>query len=232
LVLHRNDFKGILKEPLERQKEDHQAFCQNLDLLRDYPCHILNQPKNHLHFYYQYFKKGSVIVKNAFDTKHLVIVKSGKCQIVINYTSAFAPTNITHSKYDEYEAKFPLILDDIRRKTLLKGSNLMLEMKRDDVRGAMMGSLMPDILDEGEDSRTKMKRLSALKDDKDSDEERDDPEPYRIGAAVARNQNSMKEEEAQDATRNAIARTWKKLMIKKRTLRMIQRKRKPIKKGY
>ncbi|KAI8495453.1 hypothetical protein Bbelb_269080 [Branchiostoma belcheri] len=80
LVIEKEDFNTIIREPLEKQREEHVQYVRDLPLFEDWPVELL-RTVNH-QFMYQYYKKGNVVVKNWKENNYLVIVKSGSCRVV------------------------------------------------------------------------------------------------------------------------------------------------------
>ncbi|XP_019647468.1 PREDICTED: uncharacterized protein LOC109487824 [Branchiostoma belcheri] len=74
LVIEKEDFNTIIREPLEKQREEHVQYVRDLPLFEDWPVELL-RTVNH-QFMYQYYKKGNVVVKNWKENNYLVIVKS------------------------------------------------------------------------------------------------------------------------------------------------------------
>uniref|UniRef100_K1QSE2 Uncharacterized protein n=1 Tax=Magallana gigas TaxID=29159 RepID=K1QSE2_MAGGI len=110
LVVMKEDFDVIIKEPLRQQKEQHVEFCKSLMLFKDFPCdkafhHNTNQ------FFYQYFKPDDVIVKDSRESKYIIVVKAGKCKIVSDFQgrrSETRPDRIRKMFHPEIEEAFPL----------------------------------------------------------------------------------------------------------------------------
>ncbi|XP_052673107.1 cyclic nucleotide-binding domain-containing protein 2-like isoform X2 [Crassostrea angulata] len=110
LVVMKEDFDVIIKEPLRKQKEQHVEFCKSLMLFKDFPCdrafhHNTNQ------FFYQYFKPDDVIVKDSRESKYIIVVKAGKCKIVSDFQgrrSETRPDRIRKMFHPEIEEAFPL----------------------------------------------------------------------------------------------------------------------------
>ncbi|KAL3880118.1 hypothetical protein ACJMK2_032387 [Sinanodonta woodiana] len=107
LVIMKDDFDAIIRTPLTRQMEDHIAFCKSMPLLQDFPCDKLaSQPR---HFFYQYFSKGSIIVHDSQESKHLVIIKAGKCRMVTSFVEKGHSKRSAGSAFTrEQEKAFPL----------------------------------------------------------------------------------------------------------------------------
>ncbi|XP_064637772.1 uncharacterized protein LOC135493986 isoform X2 [Lineus longissimus] len=224
LVLHQRDFNEIVKIPLQTQKENHVRYVMSMELFRDFPRELLEDRSNMRNFCYQYFKKGTVVVKNNRNYKFLVIIKSGRCSIVVEYKNALKKVMAEMPKLtEEDEELFPLMCDRIRHLLQEKASHMTLDLKRDHVRGLMMKSLMPDmaglakkialererrnkgiaddnlweVLDETRASNEFDRGLKKLVDEKKEEL----LTPFSIGAAVARmgagvSARRKKEEEA------------------------------------
>ncbi|KAL5011528.1 hypothetical protein ScPMuIL_010079 [Solemya velum] len=89
LVVPKEDFDIIIKEPLLKQRNEHVTFCKNLALFQDFPCEkFISSPT---HFFYHYFRPGSVVVQNGEDSKYIIIVKAGKCKIVCKFVESRRP---------------------------------------------------------------------------------------------------------------------------------------------
>eukprot|EP00058_Branchiostoma_floridae_P015474 XP_002600962.1 hypothetical protein BRAFLDRAFT_79160 [Branchiostoma floridae] len=74
LVIEKEDFNTIIREPLEKQREEHIQYVRDLPLFEDWPVELLRNV-NH-QFMYQFYRKGNVVVRNWKENNYLVIVKS------------------------------------------------------------------------------------------------------------------------------------------------------------
>ncbi|XP_069131302.1 uncharacterized protein [Argopecten irradians] len=80
LVVQKEDFDEIIKAPLMREKVEHVSFCRELPLFKDFPCDVFAD--HTAGFFYQYFRKGDVIVKDSRDSKFIIVVAEGACQML------------------------------------------------------------------------------------------------------------------------------------------------------
>ncbi|XP_048778121.2 uncharacterized protein LOC125667329 isoform X2 [Ostrea edulis] len=110
LVVLKEDFDVIIKEPLRTQKEQHVEFCKSLMLFKDFPCDKAFQ-HNPSQFFYQFFKPDDVIVKDSRESKYIIVVKAGKCKIVSDFQGRKSETRADRIRkmFDpEIEEAFPL----------------------------------------------------------------------------------------------------------------------------
>ncbi|XP_052078813.1 uncharacterized protein LOC127716609 [Mytilus californianus] len=114
LVVQKHDFDDVIKAPLLREKENHIEFCKSLPFLKDFPCDIFRQsPKE---FFFQYFKEDDIIIRNSVLSKYIVIVKSGKCKLVSDFTEL--PSDKRRVVFDpDLEEAFPLYTTMLRVKS-------------------------------------------------------------------------------------------------------------------
>ncbi|XP_061188105.1 cyclic nucleotide-binding domain-containing protein 2-like [Saccostrea echinata] len=110
LVVLKEDFDVIIKEPLRKQREQNVEFCKSLMLFKDFPCDKAFQ-HNTSQFFYQYFKPDDVIVRDSLESKYIIVVKAGKCKIVSDFQSRKSdtrPDRIRKMFAPEVEEAFPL----------------------------------------------------------------------------------------------------------------------------
>ncbi|XP_077984512.1 uncharacterized protein LOC144439121 isoform X2 [Glandiceps talaboti] len=118
LVILAEDFNRIIREPLEKKREDHIEFCKTLDIFRSWPVDKLRE--NSQAFTYQYFIKDAVMVKNAKESNNIIIIKSGSCKVVAQIhelKSRRRPRSGGHT-----QSQFPLIEIQKRREAMMPRS--------------------------------------------------------------------------------------------------------------
>ncbi|XP_067661354.1 uncharacterized protein [Haliotis asinina] len=83
LVVLKEDFDVIIRQPLIHQRLSHIQFCQSLVLFEDFPCgEFASAPDD---FFYQFIPDESIVVKDSRECRYLIVVKSGKCSLVAPY---------------------------------------------------------------------------------------------------------------------------------------------------
>ncbi|VDI76345.1 Hypothetical predicted protein [Mytilus galloprovincialis] len=114
LVVQKHDFDEVIKAPLLKEREDHIDFCKSLPFLKDFPCDMLRHyPKE---FFFQYFKEDDIIIRHSVLSKYIVIVKSGKCKLVSDFTEV--PSDKRRVVFDpDLEEAFPLYTTMLRVKS-------------------------------------------------------------------------------------------------------------------
>ncbi|XP_076117515.1 uncharacterized protein LOC143085179 [Mytilus galloprovincialis] len=114
LVVQKHDFDEVIKAPLLKEREDHIDFCKSLPFLKDFPCDMLRHyPKE---FFFQYFKEDDIIIRHSVLSKYIVIVKSGKCKLVSDFTEV--PSDKRRIVFDpDLEEAFPLYTTMLRVKS-------------------------------------------------------------------------------------------------------------------
>ncbi|XP_033742593.1 uncharacterized protein LOC117329021 isoform X2 [Pecten maximus] len=100
------DFDTIIKVPLMREKVEHINFCRDLPLFKDFPCEVFSDHTTG--FFYQYFRKGDVIVKDSRESKFIIVVAEGACMMLSDVIETEADR--THGPMFEkhMENAFPL----------------------------------------------------------------------------------------------------------------------------
>ncbi|XP_052796214.1 uncharacterized protein LOC128228758 [Mya arenaria] len=86
LVILKHDFDNIIREPLVEQIDEHLEFCRTMALFQDFPCDTLAE--NPSQFFYHFFKKGDIVVRDSRVSKYIIVVKAGKCKVVCTYTES------------------------------------------------------------------------------------------------------------------------------------------------
>ncbi|XP_053398487.1 uncharacterized protein LOC123558054 [Mercenaria mercenaria] len=84
LVILKDDFDNIIRNPLVKQIDEHVAFCKTMPLFQDFPCD--NLADNPAQFFYHFFKKGDIVVKDSRESKYIIAVKAGKCKVISRYS--------------------------------------------------------------------------------------------------------------------------------------------------
>ncbi|XP_060581847.1 uncharacterized protein LOC132738374 [Ruditapes philippinarum] len=84
LVILKDDFDSIIRNPLVKQIDEHVTFCKTMPLFKDFPCDELAD--NPAYFFYHFFKKGDIVVKDSRESKYIIAVKAGKCNVICMYT--------------------------------------------------------------------------------------------------------------------------------------------------
>lgn len=118
LVIFKEDFDVIIKEPLLRQRKEQIDFCKSLKVFHDFPCEVFADHPSQ--FFFQYFRQGDVVVRCSRDTPYIVVVKTGKCKVVSDFkekssdrlSSAMFSTDLEHAfplytEMKKIEAKRP-----------------------------------------------------------------------------------------------------------------------------
>lgn len=82
LVIGKEDYRRIFMGQTKTGEEPaHLKFCRSLDFLADWPVDLLlAHPENCL---FQYFRRGSVIVKDSNKSDWLCVIVSGVCQVLL-----------------------------------------------------------------------------------------------------------------------------------------------------
>lgn len=196
LVVMKEDFDVIIKEPLRKQKEQHVEFCKSLMLFKDFPCdrafhHNTNQ------FFYQYFKPDDVIVKDSRESKYIIVVKAGKCKIVSDFQgrrSETRPDRIRKMFHPEIEEAFPLY-------TTMKKIRAMDPCPRTDHKanskdtfriGLLTGTIDRDKLVNSVSSKLQITENAAKSDDTPVTQRRHSADPHRKHERSNRRSKSSK----------------------------------------
>ncbi|KAJ8027745.1 Cyclic nucleotide-binding domain-containing protein 2 [Holothuria leucospilota] len=80
LLINKEDFIRVVREPLERRREELVQFCRDNHLelnlqdekVKDNPTAI----------YTQHYKAGTIICKDIYSSEYLYVVKSGRCNVI------------------------------------------------------------------------------------------------------------------------------------------------------
>ncbi|XP_052280239.1 uncharacterized protein LOC127877948 isoform X2 [Dreissena polymorpha] len=99
------DFDSIIREPLVKQIDEHIGFCKSMALFKDFPCDKLAD--NPSQFFYHFFKKGDIVVKDSRQSKYIIVVKAGKCQVVCTYAETQGSKIRTSTQVSDLEQAFP-----------------------------------------------------------------------------------------------------------------------------
>ncbi|XP_013417170.1 uncharacterized protein LOC106178505 isoform X2 [Lingula anatina] len=146
LMIMKDDFDVIIKKPLEMQREQHINYCRQHDLFKHFPCDKFKDNVNQ--FFYQYFKKDTVVVKNSKQSPFIVIVKSGKCFVVSDFVESRQEKKRTRRLEDKaLEQIFPLIVEQKRRDELPSDNMTTLGDETDELREVMKANLSGGFLD-------------------------------------------------------------------------------------
>ncbi|KAK3100366.1 hypothetical protein FSP39_018822 [Pinctada imbricata] len=107
LVVHKEDFDVIIREPLRIQRLQHVEFCKSLPIFKDFPCDVFVH--NPTQFFYQYFREGDVIVKDSLASKYIIVVKAGICKVVSTFKEKATRTHLDVLRMfePEFEHAFP-----------------------------------------------------------------------------------------------------------------------------
>ncbi|KAL4230392.1 hypothetical protein ACF0H5_010774 [Mactra antiquata] len=114
LVILKDDFDIIIRHRLVRQIDEHIKFCKTMTLFQDFPCDELAE--NPAQFFYHYFKKGDIVVKDSRDSKYIIIVKAGKCKVISSYIEKSKKDKrpMSSKSQKDLDAAFPFY-DDLQK---------------------------------------------------------------------------------------------------------------------
>ncbi|XP_060065146.1 uncharacterized protein LOC132545480 [Ylistrum balloti] len=157
LVVQKEDFDEIIKVPLMLEKVEHINFCRDLPVFRDFPCEVFADHTSG--FFYQYFRKGDVIVKDSRDSKFVIVVAEGACLMLSDVIETEADRTHGPMFAKHMEHAFPLYTE--MRKIRAKARR----QKTDDSNETSLGvSLLTGTLDSyKQEAKTNLSRMNRRK---------------------------------------------------------------------
>jgi len=81
LVIYQQDFDKTVRGPIYKQREEIIDFCRNMHILKSWPVDMLLNA-SYANFQYQYFRKGTIVVKKGLECNFVVFIKSGECKLI------------------------------------------------------------------------------------------------------------------------------------------------------
>ncbi|OWF39611.1 uncharacterized protein LOC110464813 [Mizuhopecten yessoensis] len=159
LVVQKEDFDTIIKVPLMREKVEHIHFCRELPLFQDFPCEVFAD--NTSGFFYQYFRKGDVIVKDSRDSKFIIVVAEGACQMISDVKETEADRTHGPMFAKHMEQAFPLYTE--MRKIRVKARRQKTDDSNDTALGVRLLTGTLDTYKLAAATKTNLSRMGRRK---------------------------------------------------------------------
>ncbi|XP_048243235.1 uncharacterized protein LOC124139657 isoform X1 [Haliotis rufescens] len=144
LVVLKEDFDIIIRQPLIRQRLTHIRFCQSLVLFEDFPCDVFAREPDD--FFYQFIPSDSIIVRDSRECRYLIVVKSGKCSLVAPFKESSQHKERPVSIRTDLERAFPFYAEKRKLNNRPK-TGLALERSASDFRDSLEVGLLTGVLD-------------------------------------------------------------------------------------
>ncbi|XP_046572097.1 uncharacterized protein LOC124280236 [Haliotis rubra] len=144
LVVLKEDFDVIIRQPLIRQRLSHIRFCQSLVLFEDFPCGVFASAPDD--FFYQYIPDDSIVVKDSRECRYLIVVKSGKCSLVAPYKESSQRKEKPLKIREDLERAFPYYAEKRKMNSRPK-TGLALERTASDFRDSLEVGLLTGVVD-------------------------------------------------------------------------------------
>ncbi|XP_033111007.1 cyclic nucleotide-binding domain-containing protein 2-like isoform X2 [Anneissia japonica] len=80
LLVDKEDFQKIIREPLEKDREELIDFCKSQEVFLGFPVEKLRS--NHGGLTCKYYKPETVVIHNVSEAGHIAIIRSGKCRVI------------------------------------------------------------------------------------------------------------------------------------------------------
>ncbi|KAK3801152.1 hypothetical protein RRG08_006869 [Elysia crispata] len=106
LVIYKDDFDKLILQPLIDQKKADVEYIVKHALFEEFDESVFYS--NPQEFFYQYFPKDTMVVKDSYTCPFLILVKSGTCKLIGSYRR----TDYDHERSSDYSSDltdtFPL----------------------------------------------------------------------------------------------------------------------------